>query len=160
MVSTLCRLLEISRGWFYGFLASQPARDQRQVNREARDQELLPKIKTFFRVSKKCYGSKRIHRDLLAADEVVSERRVARIMKENRVSPLLRKRRKPITTDSNHKLKPSFDRQGYAKHDPERGQTCWNRSSTARRLIRFALSAMQSIACRVIGGRHHLYRYG
>jgi len=60
-VSILCRLLEISRGWFYGFPASQPARDQRQANREARDQELLPKIKTFFKVSKKCYGSKRIH---------------------------------------------------------------------------------------------------
>ncbi|WP_051067987.1 IS3 family transposase [Octadecabacter antarcticus] len=107
-VSILCRLLEISRGWFYGFPASQPARDQRQVNREARDQELLPKIKTFFKVSKKCYGSKRIHQDLLADSEVVSERRVARIMKENKLSPLLRKRRKPITTDSNHMLKPSI----------------------------------------------------
>ena len=37
----------------------------------------------------------------------VSERRVARIMRENKVSPLLRRRRKPVTTDSNHKLKPS-----------------------------------------------------
>lgn len=91
-VSILCRLLEISRGWFYGFPASQPARDQRQAGREARDHALLPKIKTFFRVSKKCYGSKRIHplptgewnihreEDLRADGEVVSERRVARIM--------------------------------------------------------------------------------
>ena len=105
-VSTLCRLLEISRGWFYGFPASQPTRDQRQADRVARDQEVLPKIKAFFRSSKKCYGSKRIHQDLRADGEVVSERRVARIMKENNVSPLLRKRRKPVTTDSNHKLKP------------------------------------------------------
>jgi putative transposase len=29
-------------------------------------------------------------------------------MKENRVPPLFRKRRKPVTTDSNHKLKPSI----------------------------------------------------
>ena len=65
-VSILCRLLEISRGWFFGFPASQPARDQRQANRDARDQALLPKIKTFFKASKKCYGSKRIHQDLLA----------------------------------------------------------------------------------------------
>jgi putative transposase len=118
-VSTLCRHLKMSRGWFYGFLASQPARDQRQVGREARDMELLPKIETFFRASKKCYGSKRIHplptgewnihreEDLLADGAVVSERRVARIMKENMVSPLLRKRRKPKTTDSNHNMKPS-----------------------------------------------------
>jgi putative transposase len=44
-VPTFCRLLEISRGWFYGFLASQPVRDQRQADREARDLEVLPKIK-------------------------------------------------------------------------------------------------------------------
>ena len=92
-VSTFCRLLEISRGWFYGFLASQPVRDQRQADREARDLEVLPMIKTFFKASKKCYGSKRIHQDLLAGGEVVSERRVARIMKENKISPLLRKRK-------------------------------------------------------------------
>ena len=49
-VSILCRLLEISRGWFYGLPASQPARDQRQANRDARDQALLPKIKTFFKL--------------------------------------------------------------------------------------------------------------
>jgi len=79
-VSTLCRVLEISRGWFYGFLASQPARDQRRADRDAQDLELLPKIMNFFKASKKCYGSKRIHQDLMADGETVSERRVARIM--------------------------------------------------------------------------------
>ena len=69
--------------------------------------DLLPKIRAFFKASKKRYGSKRIHQDLLADSEVVSERRVARIMKERRVSPRLNKRRKPITTDSNHKMSPS-----------------------------------------------------
>ncbi len=108
-VSTLCRVMEISRGWLYGFRASQPARDQRKADRSARDLELLPKIKTFFKASKKCYGSKRIHQDLLADGETVSERRVARIMKENKVSPRLNKRRKPVTTDSNHKMRPSPD---------------------------------------------------
>ena len=39
--------------------------------------------------------------------EVVSERRVARIMKENKLSPRLKKRRKPVTTDRNHKMRPS-----------------------------------------------------
>jgi putative transposase len=106
-VSTLCHLLEISRGWFYGFLSSQPARDQRLAEREARDMDLPPKIVTFFKASKKCYGSKRNYQDLMADGEAVSERRVARIMKENKVSPRLNKRKKPITTDSNHKMSPS-----------------------------------------------------
>ena len=81
-VSTLCRLLEISRGWFYGFPASQPDRNQRQADRETRDLELLPKIRAFFKASNKCYGSKRIHQDILSDGEIVSERRVASIMKK------------------------------------------------------------------------------
>ena len=106
-VSTLCRVPGISRGWFYGFLASQPARDQRQANRDARDPDLLPGIRTFFKAGRKCYGSKRIHQDPVADGETVSERRVARIMKENKVSPRPNKRRKPVTTDSNHNMSPS-----------------------------------------------------
>jgi putative transposase len=106
-VSTLCRVLQISRGWFYGLQASQPARELRKAARDARDLELLPKINTFFKASRKCYGSKRIHQDLAADGETVSERRVARIMKENKVSPRLKKRRKPVTTDSTHKMRPS-----------------------------------------------------
>ena len=92
-----------------GFMAFGPARDQRQTDRDIRDADLLAKIKIFFKASKKCYGSKRIHQDLLADGEIVSERLVARIMRENKVSPLLRRRRKPVTTDSNHKLKPSLN---------------------------------------------------
>ncbi len=106
-VSTLCRVPAISRGRFYGFPAGQPARDQRKADRDARDPEPPPRIKTFFKAGRKCYGSKRIHQDLVADGETVSERRVARIMKENKVSPRLNKRRKPVTTDSNHKMSPS-----------------------------------------------------
>ena len=50
---------------------------------------------------------KRIHQDPVADGETVSERRVARIMKENTVSPRPNKRRKPVTTDSNHNMSPS-----------------------------------------------------
>jgi len=44
---------------------------------------------------------------LLADGEVVCERRVAAIMRENRISPRLTKRKKPVTTDGNHKMSPS-----------------------------------------------------
>lgn len=103
----MCRLLGISRSWFYGFQAGQDARNCREANRGRRDQELLPKIKGFFTASRQRYGSRRIHRDLVDVGEVVSERRVARIMRENRVSPRLRKRRRPVTTDSRHNMRPS-----------------------------------------------------
>lgn len=106
-VSMLCRVLQVSRGWFYGFQSNQSARERREECREARDLELLPKIHASFKASKGCYGSKRVHQDLVADGEVVSERRVARIMRENKISPRQKKRRKPITTDSNHKMQPS-----------------------------------------------------
>ena len=106
-VALLCRLLGIARSWFYGFVQSQSARDHRQKQRTNRDAELLPRIKEAFSRSKKRYGSKRIHRDLKADGELVSERRVARIMRQNNISPRLQKRRKPRTTGSKHSLKPS-----------------------------------------------------
>lgn len=106
-LAQLCRIVGVARSWFYGFVQSQSARDQRHKLRTDRDAELLPKIKSAFARSKKRYGSKRIHRDLKADGENVSERRVARIMRENRVSPRLHKHRKPRTTDSNHSLRPS-----------------------------------------------------
>ena len=69
--------------------------------------ELLPKNRTFFKASNKCYGSERIHEDLVADGETVSERRVARIMKQNKVCARLNKCSKPITKDRNHKMSPS-----------------------------------------------------
>ena len=106
-VSTMCRLLEISRGWFYGFFNSQPAKGRLRADRHSRDQALFLQIIRSFKASKKRYGSKRVHWDIIASGEIVSERRVARIMRENKNSPRLIKRRKPITTDSNHKMAPS-----------------------------------------------------
>jgi hypothetical protein len=106
-IAQLCRIVGVARSWFYGFVQSQPARDQRHKLRTDRDAELLPKIKEAFSQSKKRYGSKRVHQDLKADGEDVSERRVARIMRENNASPRLCKRRNPRTTDSNHSFKPS-----------------------------------------------------
>ncbi|TRD13341.1 IS3 family transposase, partial [Palleronia caenipelagi] len=106
-VSTLCRLVRLSRSWFYGHDASLAARQGREARRAAQDVALLERIRHFFKASKYRYGSKRIHRDLGADGERVSERRVAKIMRGNRISAGQRKPRKPVTTNSNHKLTPS-----------------------------------------------------
>ncbi len=113
-ISTLCRLVRLSRSWFYGYHAGQEARDERRDQRATRDKALLAKITEFFKASKHRYGSKRIHQDLCADGECVSERRVARIMRGNNISARTRKPRKPITTNSNHKLTPSPNLLGRA----------------------------------------------
>ncbi len=58
-----------------------------------------------------------VHAELKVQDEVVSERRVARVMKENGISPQPRGPMVPVTTLSNHKkslspnlLQRKFDR--------------------------------------------------
>nr|WP_185962364.1 IS3 family transposase [Palleronia caenipelagi] len=94
----------MSRSWLYGYHAGQAARDDRRERRSARDDVLLAKIMRVFKASKHRYGSRRIHRDLCAEGEHVPERRVARIMRENRISA---GQHKPFTTNSNHKLTPS-----------------------------------------------------
>lgn len=147
-IAQLCRLVGIARSWFYGFVQSQPARDQRHKLRTDRDAELLPKIKEAFSQSKKRYGSKRVHQDLKADGEDVSERRVARMMRENNVSPRLHKRRKPRPTDSSHSLKPSPNllEQRFDCTTPNR---VWLAPS---RDIRDANA--------LSGGGHYLRRYG
>ena len=48
VVSTLCRLLQVARSWFYGYQASEPARQPRARFKERRDQELLGLIQPRF----------------------------------------------------------------------------------------------------------------
>ena len=74
----------------------------------------------------------RVPRNAQAADEVVSARRLARIMKENKFFPLVRKRGKPITKDSNHKAFPKLAGTEAPQSDTKYG----------------------------LAGRYHLYRHG
>lgn len=75
-VSALCRALGVSRSGFHDWLA-KPA-----TERERRDERLARKIEALFRFHKGRYGSPRVHHELRASGERVSEKRVARIMQE------------------------------------------------------------------------------
>ncbi len=90
-VSTLCRLLRVARSWFYGCRASEPERQAGAQLKERRDRELLGLI----------------HAELVAAGEVVSQRRIAKLMKDNGISPTRCEPTPPVTTLSNHKKSPS-----------------------------------------------------
>ena len=96
------RFAECFRYLVVGFMAFRAASPQGSGARSAGKLGIwnCPKIYAFFKASKGCYGSKRVHKDLVADGEVVSERRVARIMRENKISPRQKKRGKPITTDA------------------------------------------------------------
>jgi len=96
-LAMLCRVMQVTRGGYYAWCTREPsARSQRDV-------ELLAKIRSFYEASGKRYGSPRIYDDLRADREQVSEKRAARLMRENGIVGKHRRKFKS-TTDSDHDL--------------------------------------------------------
>ena len=94
-IAVLCRVLAVSTSGYY---ASQA----RPISRHARrDEELSGRIATVHRMSRRRYGSPRVHEDLKADGECVGRKRVARLMREKRLVALTRRRYRK-TTDSKH----------------------------------------------------------
>jgi transposase InsO family protein len=93
----LCRVLAVSVSGYYASV-------HRPVSaRLRRDGELAAKVAAAHAASKKRYGSPRVHAELKAAGEKVGRKRVARLMRENRLAARNRRRFRN-TTDSKHKF--------------------------------------------------------
>jgi len=93
----MCKLFELNRSDYYKYL-------QKPVpERKTEDEILKTKIWSVFEKAKQCYGSPRVHAELQAKGEAVSRKRVARIMKENKIISISKKRFK-ATTNSRHSL--------------------------------------------------------
>lgn len=94
-VAVLCRVLAVSSSGYYASLGCP-------ISKHAlRDQELLKQVRSSHVESKRRYGSPRVHADLKASGERVGCKRVARLMRENRLVALARRRFRK-TTDSKH----------------------------------------------------------
>lgn len=94
-VAVICRVLAVSSSGYYASLG-------RSVSRHARrDEELLKRVRSSHLASKRRYGSPRVHADIKASGERVGRKRVARLMHENRLVALTRRRSRK-TTDSKH----------------------------------------------------------
>jgi putative transposase len=91
----MCELLDVSRSGYYA------QREREECARFARDRRLLVLIRAIFEESDRTYGSPRVHRELRAAGERVSEKRVARLMREFGLRARERRAFRR-TTDSNH----------------------------------------------------------
>jgi transposase InsO family protein len=94
-VAVLCRVLAVSSSGYYASLGCP-------ISKHAlRDQELLKQVRSSHVESKRRYGSPRVLADLKASGERVGCKRVARLMRENRLVALARRRFRK-TTDSKH----------------------------------------------------------
>lgn len=94
-VTTLCRLLEVSRSGFYASCGRS------ESGRSREDRKLLEEIRAGHTASRRTYGSPRVHRDLRERGVAGGRHRVARLMREAGLFSK-RRRRYRVTTDSNH----------------------------------------------------------
>jgi putative transposase len=96
-LSTLCRVLGLSRSGYHKWLKAKPSRRQRENTR------LVAEIRGIHRTSRSRYGSPRVHAELADRGRRVGKKRVARIMRENGLKARPRRRFR-LTTDSAHTL--------------------------------------------------------
>ena len=96
-VSKMAKLLGVSRSGFYAWKERKPCK------RDKEEHELTEIIKKIFEDNKKRYGSPRVWEDLKDIGWRVSRKRVERIMREQKLMALGRRKR-VYTTDSSHGL--------------------------------------------------------
>jgi transposase InsO family protein len=94
-VAVLCRVLCVSRSGFYAFVAEP------ETERERRDASLAAKTRAVFAEHQGRYGSPRVCRELRHRGDVVSEKKVAQLMRDNGLVARPKKRFR-ATTDSKH----------------------------------------------------------
>ena len=95
-IERMCKVLKVSSSSYYHWVKHPISKKQK------RDNDLLIKIKAVHIKSKETYGSPRITKELNMEGTNVSQKTIARIMKENDIKSRA-KRKYKVTTDSNHK---------------------------------------------------------
>jgi transposase InsO family protein len=95
-VSTMCRVLNVSRSGYYAW------RDRLPSGRRRDNAELLKRIRQIHMQSRSLYGSPRITAELNEQGLRCGKHRVARLMKNDSIRGQVKKRRFRRTTDSRH----------------------------------------------------------
>lgn len=108
-ITLSCQTLEVSRSGYYSWLTRPES--ERSIENAA----LLARIKVIHDISKQTYGSPRMTVTLQNEGIQCSEKRVARIMRENQIASEAVRKFKVVTTNSNHDL-PIAPREFETEH--------------------------------------------
>jgi putative transposase len=88
----MCRVMRVSRSGYYAWKRRPPSRQERA------NLELLAQIQTAYQLSRKTYGSPRIHAYLRRKGVFCGRNRVARLMKLHRIAARKAHKWHPVTT--------------------------------------------------------------
>jgi putative transposase len=114
-IEFMCEQLEVSRSGYYAW------RERPESSRQQEDQALAQEVEQVYRDSRGTYGSPRVQAEMKARGRKVSRKRVARIMKQQKLEA--RKRRRAVrTTDSNHQnpVAPNVLERDFSPGQPNR----------------------------------------
>jgi putative transposase len=93
----MCHALDVSRSAYYAWLTGPKS------EREMANEVLLKSIRNAHRKSRRTYGSRRVHKQLVADSQECSKNRVARLMRKDGIRAKT-KRKFRATTNSKHNL--------------------------------------------------------
>jgi len=94
-VSRMCGMLGISRSSYYAWRKRKPSQRKHHM------QVMLGHIREIYKLSRKTYGSPRVHAELKRQGLACNQKTVARLMRLEGLQGQ-RKHRRVTTTDSNH----------------------------------------------------------
>jgi len=97
-IRALCQALAVSASGYYAWLERRSA----PAPRTRQNQQLLVLIQEEFKASRQTYGSPRIYQALRRRGQVYGRNRIARLMRQHRLSGRPKKRYRVRTTDSRH----------------------------------------------------------
>jgi putative transposase len=101
-IATMCRVLEVSTSGYYAWCERRPSA------RAERDAQLKQRIREIHERSDGTYGRPRVHAELQEDGEAVSSKRVGRLMREEGLEGVSR-RRKGVTTVRDTESRPAPD---------------------------------------------------
>ena len=106
----MCRVLGVSRSGYYALLYRSP------LARSIEDAQLTRRIEAIHKTSRETYGVPRIHAELIEDDERVSRKRIARLMRDQGLQGVCRRKRVTTTVrDARDRVVPDLvDRDFYA----------------------------------------------
>jgi transposase InsO family protein len=112
-VTTLCRVLQVSRAAYYDWSCAAPS------TRALANGELLEKIRTIHARSRMTYGAPRVHDELRTAGVCCSRKRPARLMRQNGIAGRHPKRFRRTTVSNPFTALPDLVQRNFAPADPD-----------------------------------------